>query len=211
MPGYLTKRNGFWQFARRVPQEFATLDPRGVIKLSTKVAVSTDRRGVKAGKIADQMNRDLEACWRGEAAGRYAEARSPARTFGFDYAETAELANRSTLEVLERLEKLLERLEKLMTAGRVEDAKQLAVQPIAPGLVKNLVGLSKAYAEATGVKITTVGTNSTKTASFYSDLESGKTSCTLRKYDLLTKWFEENWPEGHAMPKLEDPPHYPTH
>jgi hypothetical protein len=82
--------------------------------------------------------------------------------------------------------------------------------PIAPILIENLVTLAKAFAEAAEVKITTVGTNSTKTASFYVDLENGTTSCTLRKYDLLTAWFSENWPEGHVMPKLKDPRHYPT-
>jgi hypothetical protein len=93
--------------------------------------------------------------------------------------------------------------------------------PISETLVDNLVTLAKAYAEATGVKLTTVGTNSTKTASFYVDLErgyrcdrdgrrlSGEASCTLRKYDLLTAWFSENWPEGHVMPTLKDPHHYP--
>jgi hypothetical protein len=83
-------------------------------------------------------------------------------------------------------------------------------RPIAPTLVKNLVTLAKAYAKADGVKLTTVGTNSTKTASFYDDLESGETSCTLRKYDLLTKWFSRNWPAHHTMPKLVDPEHFPT-
>jgi hypothetical protein len=76
--------------------------------------------------------------------------------------------------------------------------------------VNNLVGLAEAFAKAADIKITTVGTNSTKTASFYTDLKSGETSCTLRKYDLLTAWwFAENWPEGHAMPTLKDPQHYP--
>lgn len=83
------------------------------------------------------------------------------------------------------------------------------LEPIAPVLVENLVMLAKAFADAAGVKITTVGTNSTKTASFYVDLENGKTSCTLRKYDLLTTWFCDNWPEGKVMPRLKDPRHYP--
>ena len=60
--------------------------------------------------FANAMNRELEAYWRGMAEGkaqeRYDEARRSARTFGRDYAETAELANRSKPEVLERLEKL---------------------------------------------------------------------------------------------------------
>jgi hypothetical protein len=270
MPDYLTKRNGYWQFVRRVPLEYAHLDERVVIKHSTKVAVRKDRRGIKAGKVADAMNRELVAYWIGlsegkpqEATDRYNEAKRSARLRS-DYVETAESPTRPTLEVLERLE----RLEKLVTGGLVEDAgaraallgyekrpsvklsevfskfenqtrnevkdmspnqlkrrkkdfmnklltnkqlanKQIAVQPIAPVLVNNLVGLAKAFAKAADIKITTVGTNSTKTASFYTDLESGETSCTLRKYDLLTAWFAANWPEGHTMPTLEDPQHYP--
>jgi hypothetical protein len=87
MPDYLTKRNGVWQFVRRVPLEYATLDRRSVIKHSTKVEVSKDPRGSKAKNIADAMNRELEAYWNGlykgraqEASARYAEARRLART-----------------------------------------------------------------------------------------------------------------------------------
>ena len=89
MPEFLTQRNGYWHFVRRVPLEFAALDKRGVIKHSTRVEVQKDRRGTKAGKIADDMNRDLEAYWHGlvegraqEASERYAEARRRARTLG---------------------------------------------------------------------------------------------------------------------------------
>jgi hypothetical protein len=55
------------------------------------------------------MNRELKDYWKGlsegkaqEASARYKEARSRARVFGSDYAETAELSNRPTLEMLER-------------------------------------------------------------------------------------------------------------
>jgi hypothetical protein len=82
------------------------------------------------------------------------------------------------------------------------------VLPIAQTLIDNLVMLARTFADVAGIKITTVGTNSTKTATFYVDLEDGKTSCTLRKYDLLTEWFADNWPEGHEMPTLKDPQHY---
>jgi len=74
--------------------------------------------------------------------------------------------------------------------------------------VANLVTLAKAYAEAAGLKITTVGSNSTGTMTFFPDLESGKTSCTLRKYDLLTAWFTEKWPDGKPMPIVKDVAHY---
>lgn len=114
MPDYLTDRNGVWHFVRRVPLDYAKLDTRGVIKHSTKIEVAKDKRGVKASKVAEVMNRELMAYWEGlrqgrekEAEERYAAARRRARTLGFDYAETAELTNRSAVEILERLEKLL--------------------------------------------------------------------------------------------------------
>ena len=99
MSDYLTKRHGVWQFVRRVPLEFIKLDPRVIIKHSTGVPVKKDKRGLRAGKIADAMNRELEAYWTGlregnaqEASERYNDARRRARTHGFDYVETAEFA-----------------------------------------------------------------------------------------------------------------------
>src|SRR5262245_19101193 len=67
MPARLTERNGTWHFVRKVPQEFAHLDRRGVIKLSTKIRVGDDRAGAKASRIAAQFNLDLEASWRAKA------------------------------------------------------------------------------------------------------------------------------------------------
>lgn len=113
MPEHLTRRGGHWQFVRRVPKEFEGLDKRGVIRHSTKVAIATDRRGDKAGRVADAMNRELEAYWRGltegksqEAADRYAEAQRRARVLGFDYASVADVAEKPVADILARLEKL---------------------------------------------------------------------------------------------------------
>lgn len=132
MPEYLMKRNGAWQFVRRVPHDLSHLDRRQNVKQSTGVRVADDRHGTKAGKIADEMNRELEAYWRGllegkaqEASLRYNEARRRARTFGYDYVETPELASpalRTMVEVLERLEKL----EKLMTPASTRARRSTA-------------------------------------------------------------------------------------
>jgi integrase len=114
MTNHLTKRSGVWHFVRRVPIEFCHLDKRGVVRHSTKIKVSKDRRGVRAGRIAKTMNRELEIYWRSLVVGKsqgaadcYADARRRARMLGFDYVETSELATRSLVEVLERLEKLV--------------------------------------------------------------------------------------------------------
>jgi hypothetical protein len=37
------KRDGYWRFCRRVPQEFAELDKRGIVQQSTKIRSRTTR------------------------------------------------------------------------------------------------------------------------------------------------------------------------
>jgi hypothetical protein len=69
MPARLTKRNGTWHFVRKVPKEFAHLDRRGVVRLSTEIRVADDRAGVKASRVADRLKVDLEASWRAKAGG----------------------------------------------------------------------------------------------------------------------------------------------
>jgi hypothetical protein len=54
MLDFLTRRNSTWHFVRRVPSEFAKLDPLGVIKHSTKVRVAHDRTGRRAARVARQ-------------------------------------------------------------------------------------------------------------------------------------------------------------
>jgi hypothetical protein len=57
---YLTVRQGVWHFLRRVPVEYTHLDTRGNVKLSTKIKVAADRKGIKAGQVAARMNETLE-------------------------------------------------------------------------------------------------------------------------------------------------------
>jgi hypothetical protein len=113
MSEYLTRRNGTWHFARRVPVEFADLDRRGVIKQSTKIRIADDRNGVKAGTVAGRMNEVLEAYWRGlvegksaEAQRRYDDARARARAMGLQYLPADELAAGALREVVVRLTRL---------------------------------------------------------------------------------------------------------
>jgi integrase len=133
MPKYLTERDGVWHFARRVPEEFVALDPRGVIKQSTKIRVVDDKNGVRASVVATQMNEVLDAYWRGlvegkgaEAQRRYDEARARARAMGLTYLPAADLVSaRLVHEVMERVEKL----EKLgaLTPSRRHAAVRTAV------------------------------------------------------------------------------------
>jgi len=122
MPDFLTRRNGTWHFVRRVPVEFASFDPRGVIRHSTKVRVATDRTGRRATQVAHRLNVELEAYWHqlvgdgaDDAARGYDEARRRARSLGFDYADSSQI-------LLLPMEKRLERLEALLSRNLENDA-----------------------------------------------------------------------------------------
>ena len=58
---YLTERNGVWHYYRRVPSEYAALDARSHVKISTKVRVANDRSGIKAGRVAARLNATTES------------------------------------------------------------------------------------------------------------------------------------------------------
>jgi integrase len=110
-PHYLTDRQGVWHFLRRVPAQYAHLDRRGNVKLSTKIKVATDRKGTKAARVAARMNETLEAYWRGLALEKTAEAKQAyldavklARSLGLDYQAPSAWAKASIEEVLTRIE-----------------------------------------------------------------------------------------------------------
>lgn len=111
---YLTQRNGVWHYYRRVPNEYATLDARHHVRLSTKVKVASDRTGIKAGRVAAKLNAAQEAYWRSLANGKVADAKQEykdavqlARSLGLDYLAPVEAAQRPINEVLTRIETLL--------------------------------------------------------------------------------------------------------
>ena len=109
----LTKRNGVWHFVRRVPPAYAEIDPRGIVKLSTKVKVATDRAGVKAGRVAKKMDDDLQASWRALAAGtvpvdglNVEQARAIARGLGLNYKPVEDVVQEGLQDLLARVDQL---------------------------------------------------------------------------------------------------------
>ena len=112
---YLTKREGFWHYVRRVPLAVAGTDKRTFARQTTKIRVADDPRGIRAARAAEQINADTERHWRAilegravESKVRYEAARKRARAFGFDYASASVLAERPVIDILERLERLVE-------------------------------------------------------------------------------------------------------
>ena len=115
-PKHLTERDGFWHFARRVPTHLVNLDPRGVIKHTTGIAVADDPDGIRAAAVRDSYNSDLEATWRGmargeqiDAAKRHDETRARARAMGFHLVPAADVANLPMNHILARLDELAKR------------------------------------------------------------------------------------------------------
>jgi integrase len=134
MTDFLTRRGGIWHFVRRVPLEYAALDPRGIVRHSTRVKIADDRTGRRAARVALTLNEELEAYWvgltRGQTVGglgRYDEARRRARSLGFDYVPNDNLLALTA-------EKRLERLETLVTKGLVNDsgARKALLGTVAP-------------------------------------------------------------------------------
>jgi integrase len=143
--GYLTIRNGVWHFYRRVPIEYAHLDRRHHVKLSTKVRVATDRTGTKAGRVAAKLNATQEALWRGLADGKtadhkqaYTDAVKLARSLGLDYLSPSEAAQKPITEILTRVETLL-------TDGRIENPVMRKV--VLGGVEKPRIMLSDLFTE----------------------------------------------------------------
>jgi integrase len=131
MADYLVKRGGFWRFVRRVPKEYAALDPRGIVQQSTKVRVADDPRAIRARTVANGLNDALEGYWRNlvesdsaQAVRDYEAARTAARKIGVS-EPIADAAKRTIAELLDRIEKL--------TGKRADDrASVLAVYDAAP-------------------------------------------------------------------------------
>ncbi|MER9421304.1 tyrosine-type recombinase/integrase [Mesorhizobium sp. M0317] len=120
------KVDGAWYLVRRVPKEFAELDRRGLVRISTGIAIVDDPRAIRAGKIIEQLDNELSAYWRGIRDGRSGEARlrfeaaqARARALSLPYMTNQELADGPTDDIIKRIRLLLDR-------NAVEDELEVA-------------------------------------------------------------------------------------
>lgn len=119
------KRNGYWYLIRRVPKEFAHLDGRGQVQVTTGIRVEDDPKGVAAAEAIPKLDTALLEYWRDLAGGadpdaraRYERAAETARTLGFAYLTARELTANSTVqELLRRVETAVAR----GAAGKAND------------------------------------------------------------------------------------------
>lgn len=122
---YLAKRNGVWQYRRRVPSDLAELDPRGSVRMTTRTSDET-----QAIIIADRFNQELETFWQSLAAGdgasrdtalaTYDRAVRLARSHGLAYRPVSELARGDLAELLARLETIAQ--PRLVASTRAKEA-----------------------------------------------------------------------------------------
>lgn len=120
------KRDGIWYLIRRVPREFSELDRRGIVRISTEIAVANDPRAIRAKPVVERLAAELDIYWRGMRDGQSAEARirfeasqQRARQLGLQYKPAAELADGPVHEILARLRHLADR-------DKVDDALEVS-------------------------------------------------------------------------------------
>lgn len=112
-PAVPQKVNGYWYLVRRVPAEFAKLDQRRQVMLSSRIRCSDDPRCVKARRVVEQLDAELHTYWsdlkagrKPEALKRYEWALETTRRFGLDYVKESDLLQSQLLEIVRRVEML---------------------------------------------------------------------------------------------------------
>lgn len=64
-----------------------------------------------------------------------------------------------------------------------------------------LLDCAARFEAATSLTAATVGKRALNDNTFFARLESGQ-GFTIRTYDRVIGWFEENWPENLAFPQI---------
>ncbi len=105
---YLKRRGDRWNYHRRVPADYQSIDPRGTIRVALDTASVEIARARR-----DALVKADELLWRSLKAGKpkaidcYEAAKQRAMSRGFVYIPAEDLAVEATLdEILERLKKL---------------------------------------------------------------------------------------------------------
>lgn len=104
---YLKPRGAKWHYVRRVPLQFAVVDPRGTIQASLKTS-SLDVAKLRR----DAMERADDLYWQGmtlddqtaAVEAKYKATKARALALGFEYKAAAEIAETSTIEeIIQRI------------------------------------------------------------------------------------------------------------
>jgi integrase len=119
------RRKSTWYFVRRVPLQYAHLDPRGMIRQTTGVRIGSDPHGIAAQRVAERMDANLEIYWRDLSSGGAAKALA-------EYKAACEAATKLGVapplpqQALRTIEELLSRIERLESTKVADDKANVA-------------------------------------------------------------------------------------
>lgn len=149
------KRDGIWYLIRRVPKEFAELDRRVSVRVSTEIAVADDPRAIRAGDVVKKLDIELNAYWRGLRDGQSAEARirfeaaqRRARALNLPYQTAQEMSEGAINEILRRVSVLVE-------SNTIADNREVAA--VLGGESRPSLRVSEMLAEFEQLQSATVG------------------------------------------------------
>jgi integrase len=123
---FKNKRKSTWYFARRVPLQYAHLDPRGIIRQTTGIRIATDPHAFAARRVAERMDSALESYWTDLARS------GPRRRAMADYQAAMQAAIRLGVssplpqQAARTIEELLARIERLERGKIAEDKANVA-------------------------------------------------------------------------------------
>ena len=134
-------RAGIWYLMRRVPTEFAQLDKRNPVRISTEIAVVDDPRGIRAREVILHINSQLEVYWKGLRDGQSAEqrirfdaAQARARALGLTYKPASDMTD---------VDEILRRVAVLVREQALDEPTQTAAilggEPVPRIMVSELV------------------------------------------------------------------------
>lgn len=72
--------------------------------------------------------------------------------------------------------------------------------PLGPFQIQNLSLMAKAYVAHKGCKFASLSRYAHGDPSFFDKIVKGTGGCSVRKYDAVMTWLEDNWPKGLPWP-----------
>ncbi len=66
---------------------------------------------------------------------------------------------------------------------------------------QTILTLAKAYAEHTGLALSTISTYAAEDGKWLINLQKPEVSCTLRKAERVLQWFSDNWGADLEWPR----------
>ncbi len=132
---YMHKRQGFWYFIRRVPEQFRAVERRPYISISTRIRIADDPRGVAAAQVVTRMNAAAVTEWTMKLGGQdpgphiaYSRNVQIATSYRLPYLQAQDVQSLPDREFLRRLDIIKEN-------PTAEVASALMGTVRAPGLV----------------------------------------------------------------------------